>query len=86
MASKKSSAWWALPTSYKDLLQEKRAKESRFGGAEAAGAGLAPYFWGQEYGNPAAQITARHFITGPGGSFARFQPTFVSIMTKGITT
>lgn len=81
----KSKAWWKMPTSYKQLLQEKR-EEGFFGGKDAVAAKRAPYFWGQEYGNPAADIQAQHFITGPDGSFEAFQPTFILIMTEGITT
>jgi len=79
----KHLAWWALPTSYKDLLQKER-QGGAFGGGQAAGVGRAPYFWGQEFGNPAADITAQHFITGPDGSLAQFHSTFVQMMTEGI--
>ena len=82
MPSNKSTSWWALPSSYKDLLQEKR-EGGMFGGAEGVAAGRAPYFWGQEYGNVAANITAQHFI---GDTFPAFHPTFVQIMTKGVTS
>jgi len=81
MPSNKSRAWWGLPTSYKDLLQQKR-QEGYFGGAEAAGAKRAPYFWGQEFGNPAADITAQNFI---GDTLPNFYPEFVRIMTQGVT-
>ena len=81
----KRLAWWALPTSYKQLLQQRR-EEGEFGGGQAVGAGRAPYFWSQEFGNPAANITPQHFITGPTGSLARFHSEFVRIMTRGVTT
>jgi hypothetical protein len=81
----KAKAWWKMPTSYKELLQKKRY-EGEFGGADSVAIGRAPYFWGQEYGNPAADISPQHFVTGPDGSFELFHSTFVAIMTEGITT
>ena len=79
MAFPREYAWWALPTSYKELLQKKR-EEGEFGGSEAIAAGRAPYFWGQEYGNPAAGITAQHFI---GDTLLGFRPRFLEIMAEG---
>lgn len=76
----KQYAWWALPTTYKQLLQQKRL-EGEFGGGEAIAAGRAPYFWGQEYGNPAANIQPQRFI---GDTLPAFQETFVRIMTEGV--
>ena len=79
----KARAWWALPRSYKALLQQKR-EEGGFGGAEGVAARRAPYFWGQEYGNPTAGIDRpQGFVRD---TFAAFQPTFVAIMTRGVTS
>lgn len=79
----KARAWWALPTSYKALLQQKR-EGGAFGGAEGVAAGRAPYFWGQEYGNPIAGINRpQHFVTD---TFRAFQPTFTEIMTKDLAS
>lgn len=74
-------AWWKLPTAYKDLLQAKRL-EGRFGGATGVAAKRAPYFWGQEYGNPAAMISPQHFI---GSTLPAFNKTrFPEIVGRGV--
>lgn len=76
MALSKKDAWWALPTPFKVLLQAKR-QESMFGGGTAVGRGRAPYFWGQNYGNPNARIAAQSFTD----AFAPFaQVRFVELI------
>ena len=55
-------AWWYLSKKQKQVLDEQR-KAGRFGGETAKGAGLAPYFWAQEYGEPKAMILAQHVVT-----------------------
>lgn len=76
----KETAWWRLPRPYKDLLQAKRL-EGMFGGDEAVGAGRAPYFWGQEFGNPGALIKPQHFIGETLPSFVAYR--FPQIMSEG---
>ena len=60
MRKGKQWAWWNLPTGLKAILQRERLA-GRYGGESAVGIGQAPYFWAQEYGNPAAEIKAQHF-------------------------
>ena len=56
----RATAWWNLTPNQKRDLQSARLG-GEFGGESGAGVGRAPYFWGQEYGNPAANIKAQHF-------------------------
>lgn len=79
----KSWAWWKLPSAYKDLLQSKRLG-GMFGGRTGVGFHrYAPYFWGQEYGNPAASIEAQHFVGGTLPGFVNWR--FPQIMNEGFT-
>lgn len=54
-------AWWYLSAKQKRVLEEQRAA-GKFGGETAKGAGLAPYYWAQEHGEPKASIGAQHVI------------------------
>lgn len=60
MLLSKEYAWWNLRKSWKSELQAERLA-GHFGGENAAAAGRAPYFWSQEYGNPAAAIKPQGF-------------------------
>lgn len=53
-------AWWKLTQKQKRVLQERRLG-GEYGGETAAGVGRAPYFWVQEYGSVAADISAQGF-------------------------
>lgn len=64
----KPEAWWNLTPNQKVALQKRRLG-GEFGGEGAAGVGRAPYFWSQEYGNPAAQIKAQGFATRAWSNF-----------------
>ena len=55
-------AWWYLSKKQKQVLEEQR-QAGRFGGESAKGAGKAPYFWAQEYGEPKAAIEAQGVVT-----------------------
>lgn len=63
-------AWWKLTPKQKAVLQQKRLSGD-YGGETAASIGYAPYFWSQEYGNPAANITAQHFAEEAWNRFRR---------------
>lgn len=71
MALSKRDAWWALPTPFKALLQSKR-QGGDFGGTGSVANGMAPYFWGQNYGNSEARIAGQSFIQD---TFPRFSAT-----------
>ena len=64
----KAAAWWNLTPNQKVALQRRRLG-GEFGGEGAAGVGKAPYFWSQEYGNPAAQIKAQRFASRAWNNF-----------------
>lgn len=54
-------AWWYLSAKKKRILEEQR-RAGRFGGDAAKGAGLAPYYWAQEHGEPKASIEAQNVV------------------------
>jgi len=70
MALTKQDAWWTLPSGYKALLQSKR-EGGDFGGEGSVGDGMAPYFWGQNYGNAGARIAPQSFIEDTFPQFSR---------------
>lgn len=55
------NAWWWLSREQKQELRRQR-QAGRFGGANAAAVGRAPYIWSQEYGNEKAMIAPHGFL------------------------
>lgn len=76
----KQWAWWNLPAGLKAILQRERLA-GRYGGESAVGIGHAPYFWAQEYGEPAAEIKAQHFARD---SWAAFENDKANIFRQAV--